>query len=292
MLGSVIVRYGEIFLKSEYVRRVFAEALLQNIRGTLKREGLDAKASLRRHRIYLKSGEPVRVSERVAKVFGVSSSSPAEETEASLDEMAASSLAQAKEALTKDASFAVRARRTGNQSYSSKDIEVAVGRRIQEETHARVDLTSPDTIIYIEVHGEKAFVFSRKFPGIGGLPYGTQGKVLGLVPDERGMLASWMMMKRGCVVLPVYERFDEKAKRMHKTLEYFTPSGLKYLEEMLGNPDETTELAVKEKCLGVVSDRPIYNIRGQKLPYYTPLAGLSMEDVSDRLMFLRSCVKY
>jgi len=292
MLDSVIVRYGEIFLKSEFVRRQFVDALIAGIRGTLAREGYRPRIVLKRHRIYLKTDGAREVAERVSRVFGVSSTSPAEESGASIKELGDVSLAHAQDKITEDGSFAVRAHATGAHSYSSKDIEVEVGGRIQEATRAKVDLTNPDTILYIEVYGERSFVFTEKCPGVGGLPYGTQGRILGLITGKRSMLASWMMMRRGCMVLPVYPAFDETAGLLHKTLAYFASGDLEYLTHTFGNPEELMTLALQKRCLGVVSDLPPTALTAQKLPHYTPLTGLTDEDVAARLTFLRSCVKY
>ncbi|RLG76238.1 MAG: RNA-binding protein, partial [Thermoprotei archaeon] len=57
-----------------------------------------------------------------------------------------------------DESFAVRTTRRGRHSFTSIDVNVAVGAAIREVTGARVDLTEPDKIVYVEIVQDKAFI--------------------------------------------------------------------------------------------------------------------------------------
>jgi len=288
MNDSVIVRYGEIFLKSEFVRERFTERLVGNIKGILDGEGFDYNVVLRRHRCYLKTSSPREVALRVSRVFGVTSTSPALETEVDLDVIVDVALKYSENKVVRDSSFAVRAKKSGKQSFSSKDVEVVVGDAIREACGARVDLTHPDTTVYIEVYGDKAFVFTDKFAGVGGLPYGTQGRLLAQVYSERDLLAAWMLMRRGCEILLVY---DSKSLGLHETLSYFTPQTLDYLESGVLSPEKLVEVAQSKRCLGIVSGLDPENVRKLELPHYTPLACLSDEIVSGKINFLRSCVK-
>ena len=76
---------------------------------------------------------------------------------------------------------------------------VAAGKAIQVAySSLTVDLSRPDIELFIEVRNNRAFLFRKVIDGPGGLPLGTQGRVLTIVDGERGMVAAWMMMKRGC----------------------------------------------------------------------------------------------
>ena len=75
-----------------------------------------------------------------------------------------------------------------------------------------MDLHHPDLVVYVEVRDRRAYVFSEYLDGPGGLPMGSQGKVVALIRDERDALAAWMMMKRGCRVLFLVE--NEEAMRI------------------------------------------------------------------------------
>ena len=96
----------------------------------------------------------------------------------------------------------------------------------------RVDLTSPDVEIFIEVRHNQAFVFSESYEGPGGLPLGTQGKVLSIINGPQAYIASWLMMKRGCRVYPVFLRkkgsssgiMEGQAKKQVELLKQWVPN--------------------------------------------------------------------
>jgi thiamine biosynthesis protein ThiI len=64
-----------------------------------------------------------------------------------------------------------------------------------------VNLDCPDVTFYVDLIGSDAYVYSEKLTGPGGLPLSSQWKMLALL--DRGplsILASFAMMRRGCVV--------------------------------------------------------------------------------------------
>jgi thiamine biosynthesis protein ThiI len=68
-----------------------------------------------------------------------------------------------------------------------------------------VDLTNPDREIFVEMRQSKSYVFTETVEGVGGLPLGTQGKMVSLVSGGiDSPVATWLMMKRGIEVIPVY----------------------------------------------------------------------------------------
>src|SRR3989304_6192118 len=78
-------------------------------------------------------------------------------------------------------------RRSGTPPYTSQDIARLVGRRIQDvEPGARVDLDDPDVEIHIEVRENRSYLFTAISGGPGGLPMGSQGRVLAVVDSEAG----------------------------------------------------------------------------------------------------------
>jgi thiamine biosynthesis protein ThiI len=77
-----------------------------------------------------------------------------------------------------------------------------IGRSVLEKfPGTRVDLTSPDYGIFVEARDFGGFVYDRRIKAPGGLPLGTQGRVCVLLSSGiDSPVASWLMMKRGCVV--------------------------------------------------------------------------------------------
>ncbi len=68
-----------------------------------------------------------------------------------------------------------------------------------------MDLDNPDITFYVEVRESDAFVFLEKHDGTGGLPLGTQTKLVSLISGGiDSPVATWEVMKRGSPVVPIY----------------------------------------------------------------------------------------
>jgi tRNA uracil 4-sulfurtransferase len=104
-------------------------------------------------------------------------------------------------ALTKDrtGTFAIRARRRDKRfPLTSAQLSVLIGREIQEAHGLRVNLSQPDTRVFIEVDQHEVFVFTEGVVGQGGLPVGVSGR--GVVLMSGGIdspVAAYRMMRRG-----------------------------------------------------------------------------------------------
>jgi thiamine biosynthesis protein ThiI len=204
MAGTILVRYGELALKSERVRRGFERRLIGNIRAAL--EGIAHGLKRERGRIFVETSSTEAAIERLVRVPGVVSVSPALRTSATLEAMTSTALRVAREVLKPGMSFAVRTRRTGEHEFTSRDVDVAVGSAILEEIPGvKVDLSSPSKEISIEVRGKDAYVYTEVLRGPGGLPLSTQGTVVALLSGGMDSpVAAWLMMKRGCRVVLVH----------------------------------------------------------------------------------------
>ncbi len=220
---SVIVRHGgEIGIKGAWTRRVYERLLLNNLKRTLKHHEIPYDAILRRHgRFYLKTPTAAEASLKLSRVFGVSSLSPALETTSRMSEIVAKSVFLASLTLSEGNSFAVKCRRVGDHPYRSSDVCREVGRQILTELSdlgLRVDLKNPDVKLGVEVRDDRAFVYSEVVKGAGGLPLGTQPKVVCLLSGGiDSPVACWLAMKRGCPVVPVY--FDNSPFTDESTTE-------------------------------------------------------------------------
>jgi thiamine biosynthesis protein ThiI len=103
--------------------------------------------------------------------------------------------------------FRVRARRSDKSfPHISPEIERRVGEAIVMETGARPDLSkNAEVEIGVEVQPGRALIFGETVPGPGGLPLGSQGRVVALLSSGiDSPVAAWLMMKRGCGVIPVH----------------------------------------------------------------------------------------
>ena len=207
MYGVVIVRYGEVAVKSPRVRRRMERALLESLEFALERAGVRSY-ELRREggRVFVETDQAEAAARALARVFGVVSTSPAVEVGDSLDDIVRASLELGRQRLRRGMSFAVRARRVRTYELTSKDIERVVGEAVLSAVKGvRVNLEEPDYVIYVEVREGRAYVFDSVLRGPGGLPYGVEGRVVSLVSGGvDSAVATWLAMKRGCEVVPVH----------------------------------------------------------------------------------------
>jgi thiamine biosynthesis protein ThiI len=206
----ILARYGEIGLKSPPVRRRFEQTLQSNIEQAFEQEGLDCVIRRLWGRLLVSSSDIDRATPILRKIFGLTSVSPAVVRSSKLDallpaigEYYAEQFAQKPTAR----SFAIRARRSGSHPYSSQDVAKQGGGAVLSHPkgqHLKVDLEDPDIEIFVEVRDDKAYLFSQTVRGPGGLPMGSQGRVLVMLKDLHSLVAAWLMLKRGCTIVPVH----------------------------------------------------------------------------------------
>ncbi len=208
---SVIVRFsGELWLKKLWTRKYYEKRLARNLKQTLKHYNVPYSELVRRHgRFYLKTDSAVEAADKLARVFGISSVSPAAETSSKLEEVIEKSLFLAGILLKAGDSFAVRCKRVGDQGYSSSDVRKLLGQRVLdkfgEKLGLRVDLGNPDVVLGVEVRDNEAFVYSQVIDAVGGMPLGVQPKLVGLFSGGiDSPVGCWLVMKRGSPVVFVY----------------------------------------------------------------------------------------
>ena len=251
---TVIVRFGgEIGIKSEWTRKSYENLILKNIKKALTFYNIDFEEFSRHSgRIYIKTETPIEVSEKLVKVFGISSVSPAIETTSNLEDIEEKSLELAKEKLGENAKFAVRCRRIGSHPYTSMDVCRRVGQIILDELATRklkVDLENPDVEIQIEIREDKAYVYSEVLHGPGGFPLGSQPKLVCLLSGGiDSPAACWLVMKRGAPIIPLY--FDNYPFTDETTLKRAVAVTKKLAEWAISHP---TRLYV---CLLYTSPSP------------------------------------
>ncbi|VVB88984.1 tRNA (guanine(6)-N2)-methyltransferase [uncultured archaeon] len=207
----ILVRYDELALKSKRVRAMYEAVLVRNLKAMLHADGSTYTEITREMgRIFIHSDDP-RALQSATKVFGVVSASPAYTCEATL-ESAAPLCKELDGIIIRDGqSFAIRARRAGNHNFTSRDVAVACGDAacLSGAKNVRVDLEKPDVEIFVEIRQKTGYVFTGSVKGVGGLPLGTQGKMVALISGGiDSPVAAWLLMKRGCEIIPLYLNND------------------------------------------------------------------------------------
>ena len=208
---SVIIHFsGEIWLKKVWTRKYYEKRLARNIKQAMKHYKIPFGELVRRHgRFYLKTDSAVEAADKLARVFGISSVSPAIETSSKLEDVIKKSLFLAGVMLKKGNSFAVKCKRVGNQDYSSDDVRKLVGQSVldtfSETLDLKVDLGHPDVVIGVEIRDNQAFVYSQTIKAVGGMPLGVEPRLVGLFSGGiDSPVGLWLVMKRGSPVVLVY----------------------------------------------------------------------------------------
>ncbi|TAJ44327.1 tRNA 4-thiouridine(8) synthase ThiI [Methanofollis fontis] len=199
-MGTAVVRFGELFLKSEAVKRFYMRTLEQNLDYALSAAGCEHTIEVHRDRILLHGPDPERIAQAAARTFGAIDVAVCTHTGTSIPEMGEAALERARRHLHAGMTFAVRARREGVEGYTSQQIGAEVGSVIYEAIPGlSVDLTHPDYEVFVEARPFGALIYDERIPAPGGLPFGTQDRVLSLLSAGiDSPVATWMMMRRGC----------------------------------------------------------------------------------------------
>jgi thiamine biosynthesis protein ThiI len=199
----VMVRYGELFLKSEPVKRRFLEVLAENIRTGLEAEGIVHWLEIPRGRIFIHGKEPERIAWITSRIFGIVDTGICTRTKPTPEALSTEAIRQAIRSLYPGMTFAVRARREQKVGLASPELAARIGSAILEQVpEARVDLDHPQYEVLVEVRETGGYVCDKRTPAPGGLPLGTQGLVVSLLSAGiDSPVAAWLMMKRGCVPL-------------------------------------------------------------------------------------------
>ncbi|HZY71401.1 MAG TPA: THUMP domain-containing protein [Thermoplasmata archaeon] len=224
--GLVLVRYGELALKSAPVRREFERTLVRNILAQFRAARAECHVRADHGHLYVEAADVVAAVRLLRRVFGVTSVSEVFEVPSEPAAIESRLLALADVHLPERASFAVRARRTGTHPFTSQELARVLGAAVLArwpERHLTVRLEAPDVELSVEVRGPRTYLSFGREGGPGGLPLGVAGKVVALVDGVRGGLGAYLMMKRGCRTGIVATRASESIVR--EILQRFDPEG-------------------------------------------------------------------
>jgi thiamine biosynthesis protein ThiI len=313
----VLVRFSEIALKSRNTRMSLRRLLRHNVLAAMKINNFSVeKIEDTWDRLIVYATASDEVAQAVSKVFGVVSTSPAIECKGEIYEITKVVSEIALETLKEGDSFAIRVRRVGKHEFTTYQIASACGSLVlqtakEKGIQVHVDLDSPDHEIFVEVRDERGFVYESIVHGVGGLPLGSQGRVVSLLRDYDSIIATWLVMKRGCLpILVLFNgkgEFEELVRAAKTSLSPYTlgepciivvplaeviqkissQSLLRSLEYLTLN-----DIALLEKAEGIVSSersnpsssdelkrlRDIADV--VQIPVFYPLIGLGEEDLN------------
>ena len=254
-----LIRYSEIGLKSKRVRTMLENFLINDIKNACKYYGMEASIKKIDGRIVIE-GEKF-IEEILKRIGGIRSFSPVAMTGVGIDEITEKALELP---IKENESFALRVRKAGKHSYASRDVATIVGDAIRIKRKAKVDLENPMHEIFIEIRQRHAFIFDKIIDGIGGMPYGSQGKVLAFIEGDEDLKAAWLMVRRGCHVdFALAKDFEREIKEMMKWRRHtiFYCNGM----------HEAEKIALQNEAKAIVTGKE--NFIKLSIPVFYPLLG-------------------
>ena len=211
-----------IFLKSERVKLYFNKKLRENIKCALNRNSIPFTELMQgRGRLYLRSKQLEKAQGILRTIFGIHSTALAYEFPApDMEDIKKAVLEYCAGRLEKG-TFAARATRSGEQPFSSQEIERSVGAALlQAFPKLKVNLSKPQNTAFIEVRGEQGTCYVEEMLGFAGLPQGVEGAAAVFFSGKPADLAcAWLLMKRGCNVFPIAKKKTKGIEASIKKLE-------------------------------------------------------------------------
>ena len=252
----ILVRYAEIHLKG--LNRPFFERLLVD---RIKQALYPVKANVEREqgRIFVYGIDEQNLSDctdKLQRVFGIHSISPACCVEKDWDVIRDAAIAETKElAEGRDAlTFKCFARRSDKRfPMTSEQLCRELGHELLEAyPNLSVDVHHPELSVTVEIRQQNAFVYTKEIPGAGGMPVGSNGKAMLLISGGiDSPVAGYMIAKRGVLLDAVHfysypytsERARDKVVELTKLVFRYAGTINLYLV-----PFTDIQLTIYDKC--------------------------------------------
>lgn len=268
----IIARYGELGLKSNRVRARFERKLSSNIKTSF-----NCEIDINQARIFIFPENFDEALAKLHKIFGIVSFSPAVSTYSTFDDIERT-LGEYTDKLFEEGlidsetPFAIRCRRVGDHDFSSQEAAAFAGSVVVRKLGCPVDLTNPKFEIFLEIRENETYIFHEKIKGPGGLPLGTQGKVISLISSGiDSPVATYLMMKRGCEIIALHfdnnpftkPKSEEKFEKIIEQLETYS-SGVPFRSRTVsyGNYLEKSKQDAPEKMTCILCKSGMYKIAG------------------------------
>ena len=252
----LLVRYAEIHLKG--LNRPFFERLLVD---RIKQALSPVKANVEREqgRIFVYDVPEDMIGEaidRLRRVFGIHSVSPACCVEKDWNCIRDTAVAEVGAALAEDPknTFKCFARRADKRfPMTSEQLCRELGHELLEAYPSlSVDVHHPELSVTVEIRQQNAFVYSTELMGAGGMPVGSNGKAMLLISGGiDSPVAGYMIAKRGVLLDAVHfysypytsERARDKVVELTKLVSRYAGTINLYLV-----PFTDIQMTIYDKC--------------------------------------------
>ncbi len=203
----ILIRYGELSLKGRN-RNFFINKLRKSIQYVLQDfEQIKIETAYGRMYVVLNGHPYEQVLEKLKKVFGIQSFSPAVKVAKDLELIKEVALNIVQKNHSPGNTFKVSARRSDKSfQYNSNELNNQVGAHILKNTdHIKVDVKKPDLNVVVEVRHEAAYISAEVIQGKGGFPVGSSGKaMLMLSGGIDSPVAGYLCMRRGVEIEAIH----------------------------------------------------------------------------------------
>lgn len=248
--NCILIRFGEIFLKGNN-RKYFEDLLINNIKAALK--PLKYTFSRSQGRYFVEDFENAdEVTERLKKVFGLHSVSPALKVKTDKETLFEAAVKMS----PMSGKFRVTVKRADKRlPFTSAEMAGNIGGALLRASGGRlkVDLFDYDFDLNVDIRDNGySYLFYDKIPCAGGLPVGCSGSgMLLLSGGIDSPVAGWLMAKRGVRLHAVHfhsfpytgEPALQKVKDLAEKLSHYT--GQVNLHVV---PFTEIQYAIHEKC--------------------------------------------
>lgn len=252
MESVILIRIGEIFLKGKN-RNFFVSTLKNNIIESLK--SIDCKLVSSNNRLYIANYNPIdhnEIVDRLTKIFGIHSLSPATKLPTDLDKIAE----LCAERYPKEGTFRVTVNRADKKlTLNSMEIARNIGGYMLAHSNGKlkVDLFNYDFEVNVDIRENGySYVYYEKIPCSGGLPVGCGGNgMLLLSGGIDSPVAAYLMAKRGVKIYAIHfhsfpftsEMAKEKVIKLAKIASAYCGT-----IELSVVPFTEIQYAIKENC--------------------------------------------
>ena len=248
MRNVLLARFGEVHLKGSN-RPYFLRTLVDNVRKAV--EDIGGHVWMAESRIYVSdAGDMDQCAERVRKVFGIYSVSPAVEMEKDPDAICRQAAEMMKGVR---GSFKVICKRSDKKfPLNSQELAAKVGEAILEVNDKLVvDVHNPEIRMKVDIR-DHAYLCNTETMAVGGLPMGTSGRAMLLLSGGiDSPVAGYQIMRRGVHVQSIHfasppytsERAKEKVLTLAKKVGEY-----EYGMRVHMVPFTKIQMEIHEKC--------------------------------------------
>lgn len=209
MYDQILIRYGELSLKGKNQKQ-FLKTLVKNIRQQIRLDtGITVDVQDIRGRIViaLNGAAPEQFYPSLDRVFGIASYSPVTTCALTEEAIIATAIREMQQFADRNLRFRVTVKRANKRfPIRSMAMQLEIAEAILAACpNLTGDLQSYDVALNVDIRFDKAYLYVKKYPGLGGLPLATGGRAVALLSGGiDSPVAMWSIMRRGVVVEAIH----------------------------------------------------------------------------------------